>query len=54
MSDALTYSVIVPVKHRRAFLERALRSIANVNYPQDRYEVIVVGPEDDTGSRHVV
>lgn len=43
----LTFSVIVPTYNRLDRLKECLRALARLDFPQDRYEVIVV---DDGGS----
>ncbi|MCA9917733.1 MAG: glycosyltransferase [Anaerolineales bacterium] len=42
-----TFSIIVPTYNRPQQLQRCLRALASLDYPQDRYEVIVV---DDGGT----
>lgn len=41
-------SVIVPVKDEEDVIERCLRSLLNVDYPQDRIEIIVVDGSSDS------
>jgi glycosyltransferase involved in cell wall biosynthesis len=42
----ITISLIIPTYNRAASLKRALESVVNLDYPSDRYEIIVV----DNGS----
>ncbi len=53
--DTLPFvSVIVPMRNERRYIERCLRSLAEQDYPHDRYEVIVVDGSSDDGSRDLV
>lgn len=54
MSDraALPFvSVVVPMRNERGYIERCLRSLAEQEYPRDRYEVIVVDGNSNDGSK---
>lgn len=42
MSPELDYSVIVPTRNRPQQLSRCLAALAALDYPQDRFEVLVV------------
>ncbi|MEX0786314.1 MAG: glycosyltransferase family 2 protein [Dehalococcoidia bacterium] len=44
-------SVIVPMRNERRYIERCLKSLADQDYPRDRFEVIVVDGSSDDGSR---
>ena len=45
------FSLIVPAKNEGVVIERCLKSLLNLDYPQDKFEVIVVdgGSNDATG-----
>lgn len=45
MPDVLEFSVIVPTRNRAEQLRACLRSLAAMDYPPDRFEVIVVDDE---------
>ena len=49
--DLLVFSVILPVKNERSVIERMLSAFVDLNYPLDRFEIIVVddGSTDGTG-----
>jgi glucosyl-dolichyl phosphate glucuronosyltransferase len=55
VSDPL-FSVVVCTHNRADYLERALAGIARLNFPPDRFEVLVVdnGSTDDTRQRTVL
>lgn len=46
MTDSLRFSVIIPTRDRPAALARCLRAVAQMDYPRDRFEILVV---DDGG-----
>ena len=37
-----TVSIIIPTKNNGDILEKCLASIQNLDYPEDKYEVIIV------------
>jgi succinoglycan biosynthesis protein ExoA len=47
-------SVIVPMRNERRYIDRCLRSLAEQDYPRDRYEVIVVDGSSNDGSLEIV
>ena len=47
-------SAIVPMRNERRYIERCLQSLAEQDYPRDRFEVIVVDGGSDDGSRELV
>jgi cellulose synthase/poly-beta-1,6-N-acetylglucosamine synthase-like glycosyltransferase len=49
-SSLPTYSIIIPAKNEGKVITRLLASLAKINYPKDKYEVIIVedGSKDDT------
>lgn len=54
MNKELEFSVILPVGHGGGFLRDALASLRRIDFPPDRFEVLVVGPEDDEESKRIV
>ena len=55
MAEDLPFvSVVVPMRNEQRFIERCLRSLMAQNYPQDRFEVIVVDGGSDDGSRDIL
>lgn len=56
MSEAreIEFSVIIPVFHGGNFLRELLQSLYKLDYPLNKYEVIVAGAENDVRSRKIV
>ena len=54
MSEGLDFSVILPVYHSGRFLQEALSSLQGVDFPPERFEVIVSGGADDRSARGIV
>ncbi len=54
MPEDLDFSVILPVCHSGRFLRAALRSLKELDYPTDEFEVLVAGSRDDEESRRIV
>src|SRR5579863_6042921 len=52
--DAPSFSIVVPTFRRPAALERTLAALLSLDYPQDRYEVIVVDDEGKGTGAEVV
>lgn len=50
----LEYSIIMPVWNRGNFLESALKSLRRIDYPEDRFELIIPVVHDDTGSKNII
>lgn len=49
-----SFSVVVPTRHRASSLQRCLESLAALDYPHERLEVVVaVDGTDDRSSTHV-
>jgi glycosyltransferase involved in cell wall biosynthesis len=48
------FSVILPVCHSGQFLQEALRSLKELDYPGDGFEVLVGGNRDDEESQRIV
>jgi glycosyltransferase involved in cell wall biosynthesis len=42
-----TFSIVVPTRGRPRYLRRCLSALAALEYPRDRFEVVVVGDGDD-------
>lgn len=49
-----SFSVVVPTRNRPAQLARCLLSLARLNYPRERYEVVVVDDGGNTDTKSVV
>jgi glycosyltransferase involved in cell wall biosynthesis len=49
--DNLLFSIVIPTRNRATSLVQCLKSLAELAYPNDRYEVIVV---DDGGDASIV
>jgi len=47
-------SIIMPIRNEADFIERAIRSILDNDYPVDRIEVLVVDGMSDDGTREIV
>ena len=54
MEQQLEFTIIIPVWHAGDFLRSALRSIQQLDFPRDRFEVIVAGAQDDHSSQQIV
>jgi len=50
----LMASVIIATRNRKEFLKQALMSLQNLDYPQDKYEIIVVDDGSTDGTEQVV
>ena len=50
MPDELEFSVILPVCHGGGFLRKSLASLRGLDFPPDRFEVLVVGADGDSES----
>lgn len=51
MTQSLEFSIILPVWHGGKDLRDALQSLQQIDYPADRFEVIIAGVHDDTISQ---
>ena len=47
-------SVLVPVRNEARYIERCLRSLAEQDYPRDRFEVLVIDGRSDDATRELV
>ncbi len=54
MSQVPTISVIVPVYNGERYLETALRSVLNADWPQDALELLVIDDGSSDGSRDIL
>jgi GT2 family glycosyltransferase len=54
VTENLEFSIILPVCHGGSFLLNALASLRALDFPPDRFEVLVVGAEDDKKSHRAV
>jgi len=53
--EALPFvSIIMPIRNEAGFIERAIRSILNNDYPADKMEVLVVDGKSDDGTGAIV
>jgi glycosyltransferase involved in cell wall biosynthesis len=53
--EALPFvSIIMPIRNEAGFIERAIQSILNNDYPPDKMEVLVVDGMSDDGTRDIV
>lgn len=48
------FSIILPLCHNISFLRSALKSLRQINFPSDCFEVLVSGGNDDDESRKIV
>ncbi len=53
-ADPPFVSTIMPIRNEADFIERALRSILNNNYPAEKMEVLVVDGMSSDGTREIV
>lgn len=48
------YSIIIPARNEEKVISSTLRAMANLNYPKNMYEVLVVVRNDDVGTLRAV
>ncbi len=53
MNREIKFSVIMPICHGGKFLENALISLAKLEFPRERFEVLCAGPDNDQELRHI-
>lgn len=53
LNDKPFISVIIPVKNAQAFLPKCLASLNNLDYPKDKYEVIVSDSDSTDKTRRI-
>ncbi len=49
----ILFSIIIPVSHGGSFLRKALVSLCEMDYPPERFEVVVAGNKDDQNSQKI-
>lgn len=54
MNKEIKFSVILPICHGGHFLKNALKSLGNLEFPRERFEVLFAGPDNDEELRHMV
>jgi cellulose synthase/poly-beta-1,6-N-acetylglucosamine synthase-like glycosyltransferase len=54
MEHKLEFTIILPVWHGGDFLKNALCSLQHLDFPPDRFEVIVAGAQDDHSSQQMM
>ena len=47
-------SVIMPIRNEAGFIERAIESVLDSDYPHDKMEVIVVDGCSDDGTKSII
>ncbi|MHC4069708.1 MAG: glycosyltransferase family 2 protein [Planctomycetota bacterium] len=54
MQDSPFVTIIMPIRNEVEFIERAVRSLLNNNYPTDGMEILVVDGISDDGTRDII
>lgn len=54
IENEIFVSVIMPIRNEAEFIERAVRSVLDNDYPPDKMEVLVVDGQSDDGTREIV
>ncbi|MHC4326206.1 MAG: glycosyltransferase family 2 protein [Planctomycetota bacterium] len=54
MQDSPFITIIMPIRNEGDFIERAIRSVLDNEYPTERMEVLVVDGMSDDGTREIV
>ena len=54
MQDSPFVTIIMPVRNEADFIERAIRSVLDNNYPAEKMEILVVDGMSDDGTREIV
>jgi len=54
MQDLPFVTIIVPIRNEADFIERAIRSILDNDYPAEKIEILVVDGMSDDGTREIV
>jgi cellulose synthase/poly-beta-1,6-N-acetylglucosamine synthase-like glycosyltransferase len=54
MKSKPEFSIILPQCHNVSFLRVSLKSLCQINFPSDKFEVLVIGGDDDDESREIV
>jgi len=53
MQDSPFVTIIMPIRNEADFIERALRSVLDNDYPEDKMEILVVDGMSDDGTREI-
>ena len=53
MSKSLDFSVVIPVCHGGSFLKEALLSLKAIDYPPERFEVLIAARQEDEESMRI-
>ncbi len=54
MQDSPFVTIIMPIRNEADFIERALRSVLDNDYPAEKMEILVVDGMSDDGTREIV
>jgi glycosyltransferase involved in cell wall biosynthesis len=54
MQDSTFVTIIMPIRNETEFIERAIRSVLNNDYPAEKIEILVVDGMSDDGTRKIV
>ena len=54
MQDSLFVTIIMPIRNEADFIERAIRSVLNNDYPAEQMEILVVDGMSNDGTREIV
>jgi len=54
MQDCPFVTIIMPIRNEADFIERAIRSVSDNNYPAERMEILVVDGNSDDSTREIV
>ena len=54
ITQPLDFSILLPVCHGGKFLHQCLCSLRDIDFPHDRFEVLVAGFKDDEESKNIV
>lgn len=54
MNKEIKFSVIFPICHGGVFLMNALKSLGQLDFPRERFEVLFTGPDNDEELRRIV
>jgi len=54
MKDSPFVTIIMPIRNEADFIERAIRSVLDNDYPAERMEILIVDGMSDDGTREIV
>ncbi|MHC4496899.1 MAG: glycosyltransferase, partial [Planctomycetota bacterium] len=54
MQDSPLVTIIMPIRNEAEFIERAVRSVLDNDYPAEKIEILVVDGMSDDGTRETV